>query len=140
MEINKEPNAKHTIASYDTESITIQSKRYTSSILISKNHLETTWNIKQISDLNEEQIQKILCLEPEIIIIGHNVSNEQIPINTRILLTKKGIGIESMSIGAACRTFNILLNENRNVVYGCILNTHDFCISPVDFKHLNEKT
>ncbi len=120
MEINKEPQARFSIESYDTESITIQAKKYTSSTLVSKNHIETDWNVQKISDLNENNIQNILSLNPEIIIIGHNITNEQIPLNIRALLTKNRIGIESMSVGAACRTFNILLNENRNVVYAYI--------------------
>lgn len=120
MEINKEPKVKFSIDTYDAESITIQSKKYNSSTLISNKSIETNLTIKKISDLNENNIEMFLNLNPEIIIIGHNNQDEQVPINVRIILTKKGIGIESMSVGAACRTFNILLSEKRNVVFGYI--------------------
>ncbi len=120
MEINKENKAKFAIESYDAESVTIQSEKYTTSILISSNKIETNWEVRTIADLNTDNIQKILSLKPEIIIIGHDNIDTQIPINIRVLLTKQRIGIESMSVGAACRTFNILLNENRNVVYAYI--------------------
>ena len=120
MEINKEPKAKFTIESYDAESITIQTKKYTSSTLVSKNNIETNWDVQKITDLNADNIQTILALNPEIIIIGHFLADKQIPIDIRALLAKQRIGIESMSVGAACRTFNILLSENRNVVYAYI--------------------
>lgn len=120
MEINKEPKTKFSIQSYDTESITIQNTKYTSSTIISKNHIESNWAVQSLGDLNVNNIQSLLSLNPEIIIIGHNNIDEQIPIEIRTLLTKNRIGIESMSVGAACRTFNILLNEDRNVVYAFI--------------------
>ena len=48
-----------------------------------------------------------------------------IPENFRLcqcmsLLSQQRIGIECMSIGAACRTYNILLSEHRAVVAGFI--------------------
>lgn len=120
MEINKEPKTKFSIQSYDTESITVQNTKYTSSTIISKNHIQTNWEVRNLSDLSVNNIQCLLSLNPEIIIVGHNLIDQQIPIDTRALLTKHRIGIESMSVGAACRTFNILLNEDRNVVYAFI--------------------
>jgi uncharacterized protein len=123
MEINKEPKTKFSIQTYDTESITVQDTKYTSSTIISKNHIESNWDPQTLSDLNANNIQSLLSLNPEIIIIGHNKIDEQIPIEIRALLTKHRIGIESMSVGAACSTFNILLNEDRKVVYAFITSS-----------------
>lgn len=120
MEINKEPKTKFSIQTYDLDSITVHNTKYTSSTIISKNHIASDWEPQSLTDLNANNIQSLLALNPEIIIIGHNNINEQIPIEMRALLTQHRIGIESMSVGAACRTFNILLNEDRNVVYGFI--------------------
>ena len=122
MDINKEPQAKFTITSYDAEGITIHTQKYTSSTIVSKNHIEANWGVLKISELDENNLQTILNLNPEIIIIGHDATDEQIPMNIRVLLANKRIGIESMSVGSACRTFNILLNDNRNVVYAYIKN------------------
>ncbi len=65
--------------------------------------------------------QFLLQLQPEVILIGYNGHNKLL-IELIQDLAKKKIGLECMSIGAACRTFNILLSEGRKVVAGFILN------------------
>lgn len=120
MEINKEAKSPFAIESYNEQSITIQGKRYTTSTIISSKMINTEWQIKSITDLNADNIQSLLTSKPEIIIFGHQQPQKQIPIPIRILLANQSIGSESMSVGAACRTFNILLSENRNVIYAYI--------------------
>ena len=44
-------------------------------------------------------------------------------------LSKQRIGIECMSIGAASRTFNVLLGEGRRVVAGIIFPDKDPSLS-----------
>ena len=39
-------------------------------------------------------------------------------------LIERGIGVEVMTTGAACRTYNILMAEGREVVAGLILETN----------------
>lgn len=123
MEINKEDSSPLTIESYDAQSITIQGNRYTNSTIISNKEIIDNWLVNSITDLNPENIQSLLASNPEIIIFGHNQTEQQLPISIRSLLAKHRIGAESMSVGAACRTFNILLSENREVVFAAILSS-----------------
>ena len=78
--------------------------------------------MKTIKELNEKSLEPLLTLEPVIIIIGHQQPGIYVPMSVMQYLSKQRIGIECMSIGAACRTFNVLLNEQRNVVIGVIFN------------------
>ena len=70
----------------------------------------------------DAQLKQILLLyEPELIIIG--LDQAELATNLSLIaaqssLQSRDIPIEFMSIGAACRTFNILLSENRAVVMG----------------------
>ncbi|HAU0934786.1 TPA: hypothetical protein JBH70_12550, partial [Legionella pneumophila] len=54
------------------------------------------------------------------IIIGHLQTGKTLPVTLISQLSQKRIGIECMSIGAACRTYNVLLSEHRAVVAGFI--------------------
>lgn len=64
-------------------------------------------------------------VKPEIIIIGHENPGKFPPMEFMSHLSQLQIGMECMSIGAACRTYNVLLSENRAVVAGFIMSTKD---------------
>ncbi|OGV29597.1 MAG: hypothetical protein A3E88_04960 [Legionellales bacterium RIFCSPHIGHO2_12_FULL_35_11] len=121
MEIILEAVAKYSIQSYDKNSITIDNKAYTSSIFVSAQGVEINWDISSINELSESKIAPLSKLNPEVIIIGHNKPDLFIPTEIIAKLSQEKIGIECMSIGAASRTFNVLLSELRNVVIGFII-------------------
>lgn len=55
---------------------------------------------------------------PEVLLIGTGSRMQMAPPHFRQALKEKfsaGIGIESMDTGAACRTYNVLMNEGRRV-------------------------
>lgn len=51
----------------------------------------------------------------DVLIIGTGAEIAHIPADTRGLLEQAGIGVETMSSPAACRTYNVLLSEGRRV-------------------------
>lgn len=123
MHLSREQNNTHTIQAYSETGIKVNDELYYKSIIISPNKIITQWPIHAIHDLNETLMKPILELHPEIIIIGHNQSCQKIPLFILNALSQKGIGFECMSIGAACRTFNVLLSEQRTVTIGLIFST-----------------
>lgn len=120
MEINLESAEENSIQSYDEKSITINGLQYTSSILVSRDTIETNWPIQHVTELSIENVNQLLNINPEIIIIGHQELDSQIPLPVLSFLSQKQIGMECMHIGAACRTFNVLLAEQRNALLGII--------------------
>lgn len=121
MSLHLEAYDKHSIQGYDQQNIKINSIFYNKSLIVNRQTLVTTWPIYTIAEVNEQTLAPILLLKPEIIIIGHNEAGQQIAAKNIYMLAKQKISLEAMSIGAACRTFNILLNEYRAVVLGLIL-------------------
>jgi len=71
--------------------------------------------------LAEAHIEKILSLKPELIIIGTGNKLVFPPAEAYSAAISFGIGIDFMDTRAACRTYNILMSENRNIVAGLIL-------------------
>lgn len=120
MHLNLETPDKHAIQSYGISEIKINDTIYQQSIVVSRQQILTDWQIKSIKDLNIESLDTLVAQKPEIIIIGHQETGKFAPATTMALLSQKKIGFECMSIGAACRTYNILLGEQREVVLGII--------------------
>ena len=56
----------------------------------------------------------------EILLIGCGKSAELIEPNLLVDVKKAGIAVESMDTGAACRTFNVLTAEDRQVAAALI--------------------
>jgi uncharacterized protein len=60
-------------------------------------------------------------LKPELVIFG---SGARIRFPAAALLRpliERGIGVETMDTGAACRTYNVLAGEGRSVVLAAVL-------------------
>jgi len=51
----------------------------------------------------------------EILLFGQGRTMAPLPAALRVALRAQGIAIEAMDTGAACRTYNILLAEDRRV-------------------------
>lgn len=121
MHINLEAPDQHAIQSYSTDQIQINSIIYKNSLIVSREEIISDLEIKHIQDIDEHYLDQLLSLKPELILIGHEQAGKFPPISIITSLSQKRIGIECMSIGAACRTYNVLLSEHRAVVLGCII-------------------
>jgi uncharacterized protein len=121
MHINLEVGEQHAVQSYSDKKIQINSIIYDNSLIVSREEIITDLAIKNIQDIDDEYFNLLIKLNPEIIIIGHENMGKFPPINIISQLSQHRIGIECMSIGAACRTFNVLLSEHRAVIAGFII-------------------
>jgi uncharacterized protein len=121
MHINLEAADIHSIQSYSDREIQVNSQTYQNSLIISNQAIITDWPVTSIQQLKEENLEPLLRSIPKIIIIGHQQAGQFASPSVMAELAQRRIGLEVMSIGAACRTFNILLNEHREVVIGIIL-------------------
>ncbi|MFZ4076667.1 MAG: Mth938-like domain-containing protein [Legionellaceae bacterium] len=122
MQIHLEQSNRHTIQSYTETAVIVDHVTYEQSLIVSQNEILNAWDVKSLLDLNTITLQPILDLKPDFIIIGH--SKPSLHLHPKIMqdVINRRIGIECMTIGAACRTFNVLLNEGRAVVLGLIFN------------------
>lgn len=75
------------------------------------------WNVTGLSDLKPEAFNKLEAEadEVEILLLGTGIDLVPIDPELRELFREHAISADSMSTGAAVRTFNVLLSENRAV-------------------------
>jgi uncharacterized protein len=116
VDIQKELLPANAILSYSDKDIKIQNQSYGNLTLVTEKEIVNIPNIQSIQELSLEVFDKINMDGIEVIIIGHTESYAQIPMNIRQSFAKQQIGMEAMNLGAACRTFNILLSEGRGVL------------------------
>lgn len=123
MQINLETNEAHAIQAYSDTQVKINSIIYEHSLIVSRQEIITDIAINNIQEITDHSIELLLECKPEVIIVGHGAAGQLPPFAIISQLAQKNIGIEFMSIGAACRTYNVLLSEFRDVVALIIMPT-----------------
>ena len=122
MEINKEDLPRNAITSYQSHSIMIDGQSYSQSFYVSDHQLVCPWGPSSNQALCITHFDQIDLKDIEVIIIGHLQGFLMVPQPIRDYLNQHHIGVETMSIGAACRTYNLLLTEKRKVMAIFLLN------------------
>lgn len=116
-----ENNANYQIRSYKPGTIKINDHLFTHSIIVTPNELIDPWAPQHVSELSTESLAGILALKPDILLIGTGAALVFISVEIYGELINAGIGVEIMDTSAACRTYNALTAENRNVAAALII-------------------
>ena len=70
-----------------------------------------------VADLSIADFETILpqLKDADVVLMGCGAQMEFLPKDVRVALRERGISIDTMDTGAACRTFNVLIAEGRRV-------------------------
>ena len=104
------------------EGITVGDTLHRSSLVLSAESLLTDWPVRSVSELEDEHLAPIFEMAPEIVILGTGARQEFPPPQLVMKFYERGIGFEAMTTEAACRTFNVLLSEERKAVAALIIS------------------
>ena len=108
------------IQSFGEDGVRVQNQLWTGSLLVPARGPVLPWPVPTLHDLQEEHFAAIAAMQCELVIFG---SGERLRFPPPALLQplmRQRIGLETMDTRAACRTFNILAGEGRNVVAALI--------------------
>ncbi len=80
------------------------------------------WPVYSPEQITAESLAPVRAAAPavEILVLGCGARFVMIPAELRASLKAAGIVVEAMDTGAACRTFNLLLAEDRRVAAALI--------------------
>ena len=106
----------NTIRSYAPDEIRIGEVVLKRSALVSATQIVADWRPRAIEDLDVADLDAIVALEPEIVVLGVGERQKFPRPEWTAALLARGIGCEVMVTGAACRTYNVLVSEDRRVV------------------------
>ena len=73
------------------------------------------WQVTSLETITIDSLAVLLEYEIEILLIGSGNVHFSPNFALKHALKQKGINVDSMSTGAACRTYNVLLSEDRRV-------------------------
>lgn len=101
--------------------VLINQIRHEKNMIIFPHQLIEHWPVVSVAGLSHEHFDEILAHKPEIILLGTGVQLcfPDYTLMARILQTRTGF--EVMDTPAACRTYNILVEEGRQVAAAIIL-------------------
>lgn len=117
MEFNLElPQNQHFIRSVDTNGIRVDQDLYTSAFIISVQTIVPEWKVSSVDEINEDSLQAIFDLQPEVVLIGTGKTQVFLAPEVQSHFFRRQVGFEVMKTDAACRTFNVLASEGREVV------------------------
>ena len=115
-----QPAAQNLFTAYGEGFVQINATRHESSVIVTGADVEA-WEAKSIDSLAAGSFARLLEIRPEIVIIGTGQAFKfPQPASLRPLVEAR-IGYEVMDTGAACRTYNILIGEGRNVLAALIV-------------------
>jgi uncharacterized protein len=79
------------------------------------------WAPQSVASITLADIEPILELSPEIVLLGTGAT--QLFPDPSLLgsILSRGVGCEVMTTGAACRTYNVLVGEDRKVAAALLL-------------------
>lgn len=113
LKFSRDFTTANTVRVVERGSVLIDDKIYTCNIGLLADAIIDTWPDCPIGDLTEDALLPILQHSPELLIIGTGWQRAFAPRELTFSLARRGIGLEVMDTPAACRTFNLLVSEDR---------------------------
>lgn len=115
MKLHADQISSASIQGYRDGWVQVNNIRHTGSLLITHSGVVAPWPCARFSDLTAEHFEGLLTHQPELVLFGSGRQLRFPHPSLYACLISRGIGMETMSTGAACRTFNILAQEGRRV-------------------------
>ena len=101
--------------------VTVNGVRYTKSVLVTPQRIIDDWPATDFDSLCDVHFEQFLGLKPDLIVLGTGAVLRFPRPQLSSCLHAARIGLEVMDNAAACRTYNILCAEGRNVIAAILL-------------------
>ena len=116
MKLHAERPAGHYIRSFEPGRLRLGDRDLTANAIIAPDRVIEDWQPLDPPAITLEDLAPALALEPEVIIIGTGLTQRFVSTTVAAAVMRGGVGLECMATEAACRTYNILMAEDRRVV------------------------
>ncbi len=110
------PSPTNLVRGYGPGEIRIGETLVTSSCLLAAQALIADLRPRTPAELELGDLEPLFALAPEVAIVGWAGGQFLMPPRQRRWFLERRIGIEVMELGAACRTYNVLVQDGRPVV------------------------
>jgi uncharacterized protein len=115
------PDGLNLIRRYGPDFITVGSEDIRASCIVGAQTLIRDWPPRDVPSLTVELFAELFELQPEVVVLSTGVQQQFPGAALRAQFATRKIGLEVMEVGAACRTYNVLVSEERRVLAAILL-------------------
>ena len=101
--------------------VAINDQRFEHPVVVAPQHPVQPWDAPAFDDLTAAHFTALLDLKPEIIVFGSGARLRFPRPEITRALASAAVGFEAMDTKAACRTYNILMAEGRQVLAAILI-------------------
>ncbi len=122
MQISREEGiVSNAITAYAAGEIRMRDRVFHASLIATRDAVISEWTPAPVEQLAIDDFGRLLELSPEVVLLGTGPKQRMPPPELFAAFAARGIGLEVMDTGAACRTYNLLLSEFREVAVALIV-------------------
>ncbi len=114
------PDAANLIRRYGADYVVVGNEEIRSSCIVGANTF-SAWAPRSVEELTVESFAPLFALAPEIVVLATGATQRFPRASLRAEFATRRIGLEVMEIGAAWRTYNVLVSEERKVLVAVLL-------------------
>lgn len=108
------PKDRQVIDSYSAEGFRVSGVLHRGAIIVLPDAIHE-WNVAGLDGVTLDSFAPILSAGVRILLLGCGRRMALVPPSLRQALRADGVVVDAMDTGAACRTYNVLLAEDRRV-------------------------
>jgi uncharacterized protein len=113
-----EPNA---IVACSAGEVRLPARVVTGSVIVTRDAVIDDWRPPDVERLEIAHFDALLALAPDVVLLGTGERQRLPPRALYAGFAARGIGLEVMDNRSACRTYNLLLGELRDVAVALML-------------------
>ncbi|KAF1029319.1 MAG: hypothetical protein GAK40_00550 [Burkholderia plantarii] len=114
-------NTLNTVTGYGPDYVEINLQRHAGSVIVLPGAPVAPWPVDAFEALTPEHFALLVEPAPEVVIFGSGARLRFPHPRLTAALTARRIGVETMDVQAACRTYNILMSEGRKVAAALLI-------------------
>lgn len=115
------PPGTNLIRSYGPGQLRVGETMHSSSVIVTATTVIAPWRPATAPELTPADLEPLLGLGPEVVLLGTGARQQFPDMQVLRILHEQRIGVEVMDTAAACRTYNVLVTEGRNVAAALIV-------------------
>jgi uncharacterized protein len=115
------PAGANLFTGYGPGYVSINDQRFDTNVIVARGREVAAWDVAGFEALTAQHFEKLLELDPEVVIFGSGSSLRFPHPQLTRALAARSVGFEVMDTKAACRTYNILVAEDRQVVAALLI-------------------
>jgi uncharacterized protein len=116
VQLDPDQGKGNVIRSFSGGEVHVADGTFREPLIVTADRIITDWSPPAFEALTPADFERVLALEPEVILLGTGAGQRFLPAAVTHAILTRGVGLEVMSTAAACRTFNVLASEYRRVV------------------------